>query len=65
MSPFVAGADHSIVLIDENGFTADRMQNFCNKLCYTYARATRAVSMVPVAYVRFHSLNRADHSMRT
>jgi eukaryotic translation initiation factor 2C len=26
------------------------MQNFCNKLCYTYQRATRAVSIVPVAY---------------
>ncbi|BEJ14915.1 hypothetical protein CspHIS471_0406820 [Cutaneotrichosporon sp. HIS471] len=41
---------HYIVLIDENGFKADHMQNFCNRLCYTYARATRAVSIVPVAY---------------
>ncbi|BEI84075.1 hypothetical protein CcaverHIS002_0406790 [Cutaneotrichosporon cavernicola] len=41
---------HYIVLIDENGFNADKMQNLCNRLCYTYARATRAVSIVPVAY---------------
>ncbi|KAK4686649.1 eukaryotic translation initiation factor 2C, partial [Tremellales sp. Uapishka_1] len=41
---------HYIVLKDEIGFTADRMQNFVNSLCYSYARATRAVSMVPVAY---------------
>lgn len=41
----VASAYRSIVLVDENGFTADKMQNFCNTLCYTYARATRAVSV--------------------
>ncbi len=32
-------------------FTADKMQNLCNQLCYTYLRATRSVSLIPVAYV--------------
>ena len=41
---------HYICVADENGFTADRLQNLCNQLCYTYARATRSVSLVPVAY---------------
>lgn len=26
------------------------MQNLCNSLCYSYARATRSVSLIPVAY---------------
>ncbi|ORX38808.1 Argonaute-like protein [Kockovaella imperatae] len=41
---------HYICVADENGFSADKLQNLCNSLCYTYARATRAVSLVPVAY---------------
>ncbi|ORY30401.1 Piwi domain-domain-containing protein [Naematelia encephala] len=41
---------HYIVVVDENGFTAEKMQNLTNALSYTYARATRSVSMVPVAY---------------
>lgn len=35
----------SIVLADDNKFTADKMQMLCNHLCYSYARATRAVSV--------------------
>jgi hypothetical protein len=56
----------SIVLRDDNAFTADKMQMLCNSLCSSYARATRAVSVshlvtslvltclqiIPVAYVR-------------
>lgn len=41
---------HYVVIRDENNFTADKMQTLCNNLSYSYARATRAVSMVPVAY---------------
>ncbi|WWD21504.1 hypothetical protein CI109_105990 [Kwoniella shandongensis] len=41
---------HYVVVSDENGFTADKMQYLCNALSYTYARSARAVSIVPVAY---------------
>jgi len=38
------------VLWDENKFTADGLQSLTNNLCYTYARCTRSVSIVPPAY---------------
>ncbi|KAK4775311.1 hypothetical protein SAY86_010246 [Trapa natans] len=41
---------HYHVLYDENNFTADGLQMLTNSLCYTYARCTRAVSLVPPAY---------------
>ncbi|XP_071724545.1 protein argonaute 5-like [Rutidosis leptorrhynchoides] len=41
---------HYHVLYDENKFTADHMQNLTNSLCYTYARCTKSVSVVPPAY---------------
>ncbi|MQL73089.1 hypothetical protein Taro_005467 [Colocasia esculenta] len=41
---------HYHVLYDENGFSADAMQTLTNNLCYTYARCTRSVSVVPPAY---------------
>ncbi|WOL14109.1 protein argonaute PNH1-like isoform X2 [Canna indica] len=41
---------HYHVLWDENNFTADEMQTLTNNLCYTYARCTRSVSIVPPAY---------------
>ncbi|KAM5584344.1 protein argonaute 5 [Rosa sericea] len=41
---------HYHVLFDENNFTADGLQILTNNLCYTYARCTRAVSIVPPAY---------------
>ncbi|KAK8443935.1 hypothetical protein SEVIR_9G051150v4 [Setaria viridis] len=41
---------HYHVLYDENRFTADALQSLTNNLCYTYARCTRAVSVVPPAY---------------
>lgn len=41
---------HYVVVADENAYTADKMQNLVNSLCYSYARATRSVSLVPVAY---------------
>ncbi|KAH9700182.1 protein argonaute 5 [Citrus sinensis] len=41
---------HYHVLYDENRFTADGLQVLTNNLCYTYARCTRSVSIVPPAY---------------
>ncbi|PHT51932.1 Protein argonaute 1A [Capsicum baccatum] len=41
---------HYHVLWDENNFSADEMQSLTNNLCYTYARCTRSVSVVPPAY---------------
>ncbi|KAF5452757.1 hypothetical protein F2P56_027724 [Juglans regia] len=41
---------HYHVLWDENNFTADGIQTLTNNLCYTYARCTRSVSVVPPAY---------------
>ncbi|PWA91025.1 argonaute family protein [Artemisia annua] len=41
---------HYHVLYDENNFTADGLQMLTNSLCYTYARCTRSVSIVPPAY---------------
>ncbi|WCJ41679.1 Argonaute family protein [Euphorbia peplus] len=41
---------HYHVLFDENGFSADLLQMLTNSLCYTYARCTRSVSIVPPAY---------------
>ncbi|KAK1270774.1 Protein argonaute 10 [Acorus gramineus] len=41
---------HYHVIWDENNFTADGMQSLTNNLCYTYARCTRSVSVVPPAY---------------
>ncbi|KAM1040513.1 hypothetical protein TB2_029352 [Malus domestica] len=41
---------HYHVLFDENKFTPDALQMLTNNLCYTYARCTRSVSIVPPAY---------------
>ena len=38
------------VLLDENNFSADELQQFTYHTCYTYVRSTRAVSMAPAAY---------------
>ena len=38
------------VLLDENNFSADELQQFTYHTCYTYARSTRSVSMAPAAY---------------
>ncbi|OZJ02548.1 hypothetical protein BZG36_04506 [Bifiguratus adelaidae] len=54
---------HYQVLVDENKFTPDQLQDLTYKLCYLYGRATRAVSICPPAYyshlvafrARFHS----------
>ncbi|KAF9112449.1 Eukaryotic translation initiation factor 2C [Mortierella sp. AM989] len=58
---------HYYVLMDDNKFTPDELQEFTYRLCHLYARCTRTVSFVPPAYyahlvaarARFHA--RGDH----
>ncbi|KAM5573865.1 protein argonaute 1-like [Rosa sericea] len=50
---------HYHVLWDENKFTADALQSLTNNLCYTYARCTRSVSIVPPAYYAHLAATRA------
>ncbi|XP_072983781.1 protein argonaute PNH1-like [Typha latifolia] len=54
---------HYHVLWDENNFTADEMQTLTNNLCYTYARCTRSVSVVPPAYYAHLAAYRARFYM--
>ncbi|OAL53799.1 Piwi-domain-containing protein [Pyrenochaeta sp. DS3sAY3a] len=41
---------HYVVIKDENKFGADQIQSLTHHLCYTFARATRSVSICPPAY---------------
>lgn len=41
---------HYTVVYDENSLTADEIQQGTNDASYLYARATKAVSLVPAAY---------------
>ncbi|CDW95239.1 hypothetical protein [Sporisorium scitamineum] len=41
---------HYVVLCNEMNFTSENLIRCINSLCYTYCRATRAVSLVPPAY---------------
>ncbi|KAF2003697.1 Piwi-domain-containing protein [Amniculicola lignicola CBS 123094] len=41
---------HYVVIKDENRLGADQLQTLTHNLCYTFARATRAVSICPPAY---------------
>ncbi|WWC67948.1 uncharacterized protein I206_101867 [Kwoniella pini CBS 10737] len=41
---------HYVVVADENKYSPDKLQKLINDLCYTYSRASRSVSLVPVAY---------------
>ncbi|KAJ4733389.1 Argonaute family protein [Rhynchospora pubera] len=54
---------HYHVLYDENNFTADALQTLTNNLCYTYARCTRSVSIVPPAYYAHLAAFRARYYM--
>jgi eukaryotic translation initiation factor 2C len=56
---------HYHVLWDENKFTADGLQTLTNNLCYTYARCTRSVSVVPPAYYAHLAAFRARFYMET
>lgn len=41
---------HYHVLLDENKFQSDEMQQLIYNLCYTFARCTKPVSLVPPVY---------------
>lgn len=41
---------HYHVIHDENKFTAAQLQQLTHDMCYCYARATKAVSLIPVVY---------------
>ncbi|XP_010510717.1 PREDICTED: protein argonaute 5 isoform X2 [Camelina sativa] len=56
---------HYHVLLDENGFSADALQTLTNNLCYTYARCTKAVSIVPPAYYAHLAAFRARYYMES
>ncbi|RDB21860.1 Protein argonaute 1B [Hypsizygus marmoreus] len=43
-------ATHYTVVYDENSFTADEIQQGTHDTSYLYARATKAVSLIPPAY---------------
>ncbi|KAK6150205.1 hypothetical protein DH2020_017730 [Rehmannia glutinosa] len=43
-------AVHYCVLWDENSFTSDQLQKVIYNLCFTFARSTRPVSLVPPVY---------------
>lgn len=43
-------ATHYTVVYDENSLTADEVQQGTHDVSYLYARATKAVSLVPAAY---------------
>ncbi|KAK4517552.1 uncharacterized protein ATC70_000892 [Mucor velutinosus] len=45
-----ARATHYYVLFDENQFNANTLQDLTFKLCYSYARSTGPVSLVPAVY---------------
>ena len=47
------------MLHDDNRFTADILQQLIYSLCYTYARCTRSVSLVPPAYYADLAASRA------
>ncbi|CAG8483191.1 10694_t:CDS:2 [Paraglomus occultum] len=47
------------VLHDENGFEVDELQDFTNKLCYNFQRATRAVSIPAPTYYAHCAAKRA------
>ncbi|MBW0499433.1 hypothetical protein O181_039148 [Austropuccinia psidii MF-1] len=51
-------ASHYTVLVDDNNFKPDEIQTITYHLCYTYSRATRAVSIATPAYYAHHVCTR-------
>ncbi|KAG8905954.1 hypothetical protein FRB99_007888 [Tulasnella sp. 403] len=52
---------HYNVLVDENRFTPDNIQQLSFALCHVYARSTRSVSIVPPVYYADIVCARARH----
>jgi eukaryotic translation initiation factor 2C len=42
---------HYVCLLDEVGVSPDELQRMVHSLCYTFARCTKSVSLVPVCYI--------------
>ena len=42
---------HYVCLLDELAITPDELQQLVHSLCYSFARCTRSVSLVPVCYM--------------
>jgi eukaryotic translation initiation factor 2C len=42
---------HYVCLLDEIGVTPDQLQKMVHSLCFTFARCTKSVSLVPVCYI--------------
>ncbi|KAL7153991.1 hypothetical protein ABFS83_04G205300 [Erythranthe nasuta] len=55
---------HYHVLFDENHFSANGLQMLTYSLCYTYARCTRSVSIVPPAYYAHLAAFRARYYIK-
>ncbi|KAI9783161.1 MAG: hypothetical protein M1816_001483 [Peltula sp. TS41687] len=53
-----------VVLFDQNNLSADDFQRLTNNLAWTYARATRAVSVVPPVYYADQACERARLHLR-
>ncbi|KAK3807380.1 MAG: Piwi domain-containing protein [Benniella sp.] len=49
------------VLLDENGFGSDGIQELTYRLCHVYARCTKTVSIVPAVYYAHLLAYRARH----
>ncbi|KAI8839823.1 piwi domain-containing protein, partial [Chytriomyces cf. hyalinus JEL632] len=49
------------VLVDENQFSADEFQEITYSMCYTYARATKSVSLTPAVYYAHLAADRARY----
>ncbi|KAJ3249977.1 eukaryotic translation initiation factor 2C, 3 [Chytriomyces hyalinus] len=52
---------HYHVLVDENQFSADEFQEITYSMCYTYARATKSVSLTPAVYYAHLAADRARY----
>lgn len=52
------------MLMDENNLSADDFQRLTNNICSSYARATRAVSLVPAVYYADQACERARLHLR-
>ncbi|KAK7541569.1 Piwi domain-containing protein [Phyllosticta citricarpa] len=55
---------HYVEIVNEIGFTADEIEQIAHGLCYTYARATKAVSYCAPAYYADRLCERGRHYLR-
>ncbi|KAK8248812.1 Piwi domain-containing protein [Phyllosticta capitalensis] len=55
---------HYVEIENEIGFTADEIEQIAHGLCYTYARATKAVSYCAPAYYADRLCERGRHYLR-